>query len=269
MPTSSGVSLFAPELADEIVGMDPAGFTALWEVETTHFWFTARSHLLSGLIARYFPQAQSVLEIGCGNAAVLHRIAAERRWKRIAGAELHPSALAFARQRLGESAELVQMDARKIPAKDTFDVVGAFDVLEHIEEDETVLNQMAAAASQGGGIIVAVPQHPFLWSANDDIAHHVRRYRRGEMEAKMRAAGLEILFSTSYAALIMPAFIASRLAPWSRQRRAKDIVDTEFRISPLANRVLGVLTRAEVLLSLRGTSWPYGGSRIVVAQKRG
>ncbi|WP_414475186.1 class I SAM-dependent methyltransferase [Microvirga sp. M2] len=247
--------------------MDPASFSLLWEVETTHFWFQARSRLLTGLIDRYFPEAKSFLEIGCGNAAVLSAVAKGRDWQRLAGSELHPSALGFARQRLGTSAELVQMDAREIPAQDAFEIVGAFDVLEHIEEDVDVLKQMHAVTSPGGGIIVSVPQHQFLWSTNDDIAHHVRRYRRGELEAKMKAAGFNVLFSTSFAAFILPAFVISRLLSRIRQDGTDEIIKREYRISGWANHLLGTVTGIEVNLALHGLAWPMGGSRVVVAKK--
>ena len=69
------------------------------------------------------------------------------------------------------------MDARRIPFEDEFDVIGAFDVLEHIKEDEQVLVQMHRAVKSGGGIMLTVPQHMFLWSEQDVQAHHVLALR--------------------------------------------------------------------------------------------
>ena len=77
------------------------------------------------------------------------------------------------------------MDARRIPFEREFDVVGAFDVLEHIVEDEDVLGQMFKATRPGGGLLVTVPQHPFLWSASDEHAMHQRRYSRAELRRKV------------------------------------------------------------------------------------
>jgi hypothetical protein len=53
---------------------------------------------------------------------------------------------------------------------------------------------MSEAARPGGGVILAVPQHPFLWSDFDEKAHHVRRYRRGELEQKTEKAGMRVVF---------------------------------------------------------------------------
>jgi SAM-dependent methyltransferase len=258
---------FAPDLADTLTGMDPASFAALWEVEAVHFWFRTRARLFAGLIRRYFPHARSFLEIGCGNGAVIGKLAKERVWERLAGSELHPSALGYARQRLGPDVELVQMDARAIPARNAFDLVGAFDVLEHIAEDKDVLREMFAVTAPGGGVIVAVPQHPFLWSVADDIAFHVRRYRQGEMETKLADAGFEVLRSTSFTSLLFPMMAASRFLSSSRQRDKDEMMKAEFHLSPLLNRVLGAITDVEVTLTLAGLSWPAGGSRVVLARR--
>jgi SAM-dependent methyltransferase len=261
-----GFPLFAPDLADQAVGMDPKVFDFLIEAEERHFWFRQRNRLIIGLLARLFPQARDYLEIGCGNGAVLSAISRARPWRRLVGSELHSSALRNARKRLPKGAELVQMDARKIPARHAFDFVGAFDVLEHIEEDEAVLGAIAGAVKPGGCVMLAVPQHPSLWSGADDAAYHVRRYRRGELEAKVERAGLEVLHSTSYVALLLPLMMLSRVADRSRRGDASSILRREFEISAAMNAILGLITKAEVTATLQGLRWPAGGSRIVVAK---
>jgi SAM-dependent methyltransferase len=243
--------------------MDPRGFEALAKVEAEHFWFVARNELLVGLADRFFPQARRFLEVGCGNGVVLRAFAQSRQWQRLVGSELHPSGLAFARARLPD-VEFVQMDARRIPASDTFDLVGAFDVIEHIAEDEAVLRGMRAATVKGGGIIVAVPQHPWLWSRADEIAYHERRYRRGELEQKFRRNGFDVLFSSSYTSLLLPLMIASRLK--GRGKNSNEDVDREFTLDPRINGFLTAILRAEVRLTLAGLRWPAGGSRVVVGR---
>jgi SAM-dependent methyltransferase len=259
-----GFPTYAPALADTMTGMDPASFQMLFDIEERHFWFVARARLIVGLIGTYFPQARRFLEIGCGNAAVLDRIGRAKPYDRLAGSELHTSALSFARQRLGPDPELVQMDARAIPAVGAFDLIGAFDVLEHIAEDEVVLRQMHQALVPGGGVIVTVPQHPALWSAADDLAFHVRRYRRGEMETKLNAAGFRVVRSTSFTALLLPLFALSRLAK-RKATSMQEFTEQEFKISPIVNSILLAATQLEVSMTLAGVSWPAGGSRVVVA----
>jgi SAM-dependent methyltransferase len=259
-----GIAMFAPELADTISGMDPRSFEALSKVEAEHFWFVVRNELIVGLANKFFPDARRFLEIGCGNGAVLRAVARSRPWQRLVGSELHPAGLAYARKRLPPEVEFVQMDARDIPAVDVFDLTGAFDVIEHIVDDEMVLRGLRAATETGGGTIIAVPQHPWLWSRADDVAYHQRRYRRGELEAKLRRNGFEILFSSSFTALLLPLMAASRLKARGSER--DDEVDREFTLNRHVNRLFTAILRGEIRMTLAGMNWPAGGSRIVVGR---
>jgi SAM-dependent methyltransferase len=259
-----GISMFAPELADTISGMDPKNFDELAELEAGYFWFVTRNELIVGLANKYFPDARRFLEVGCGTGAVLRGLAASRRWQRLVGSELHPAGLAHARRRLPSDVEFVQMDARQIPAAGVFDLTGAFDVIEHIADDEGVLRGMRAATQPGGGIIVAVPQHPWLWSRADDIAHHERRYRRGELEAKLLRNGFEVLFSSSFTALLLPLMAASRLMEGGNEQEGDGF--REFRLNRHVNDAFTAILRAEVRMTLAGWKWPAGGSRIVVGR---
>jgi SAM-dependent methyltransferase len=180
------------------------------------------------------------------------------------GSELHPSGLAYARNRLPSGVEFVQMDARNIPAVGAFDLVGAFDVIEHIADDEAVLRGMRAATQTNGGIIISVPQHPWLWSRADDIAYHRRRYRRGELEAKLRRNGFEILFSSSFTALLLPLMAASRLR--ARGSEQDDGVAREFALSPRVNGLFTAILRGEIRMTFAGLNWPAGGSRVMVGR---
>jgi SAM-dependent methyltransferase len=255
--------MFAPELADTVSGYDPKLFAELSELEADYFWFVARNELIIGLVDKFFPDARRFLEIGCGTGAVLRDLAASRRWERLAGSELHPVGLAHARKRLSSSAEFVQMDARDVPASGVFDVTGAFDVIEHIADDEAVLRGLRSATRTGGGTIIAAPQHPWLWSQFDDDAHHERRYRRGEIEAKLLRNGFEVLFSSSFTASLLPLMAASRLRG---RKPTNDDIFHEFRLNPGVNRLFTAILRAEIRLTLAGTRWPAGGSRIVVGR---
>lgn len=264
-----GIALAAPDLADTISGFDPADFDYLSVAELGHFWFTARRRLIVALAEKYAPGARRFLEIGCGSGNVISAIARSRRWDRILGTEIHPRGLHLARPRLPDNVELMQLDARRIPFRESFDLAGAFDVLEHIAEDERVMAEIAKTLVEGGIFLATVPQHPWLWSASDDVAHHERRYRRGELEEKLERAGFGIVFSTSYTVLLLPVMalsrVLSRRTPDTRDPR--EVARQEFEISPLINSLLTMIVTAEVTMTERGIRWPAGGSRVVVARK--
>ena len=243
--------------------MDPGLFEQLAGWEDENFWFVPRNRLITALLDRYFPAAQNFMEVGCGNGFVLTAISGMRPWRRLVGSELHPTGLAIARNRLGDRAEFVQLDARSIPARGLFDVIGAFDVLEHIEDDAAVLAAMHGATRPDGGIMLAVPQHPWLWSNTDERALHVRRYRRDELERKVQAAGFRLLFSASYTALLLPLMAASRL----RGSTKADSLRREFELPTIANNWLRAILQLEVSLTLAGVHFPAGGSRVIVATK--
>jgi hypothetical protein len=128
--------------------------------------------------------------------------------------------------------------------------------------------QMHMALKPAGGVIVAVPQHPWLWSPADDAAFHQRRYARGEMEQKLTKAGFRVLHSTSFNSLLLPLMIASRQVMLMRARRGAQLDPlAEFQMSGWLNRVLSYALAVEVGFTKAGVRWPLGGSRFVVAQK--
>jgi SAM-dependent methyltransferase len=260
----AGIKAWAPELAREGGGFKAEYFTTLASLEAQNFWFRARNALIVWALKRHFPQMRSFLEIGCGTGFVLSGVAAAFPGAALHGSEVFSEGLAFAARRVPQ-ARFMQMDGRRIPYEDEFDVIGAFDVIEHIAEDEEVLAAIACALKPGAGLILTVPQHPWLWSAADEYACHVRRYTSGELHAKVRKAGLDIVRSTSFVSLLLPAMLVSR----RRGRDAKpfDPVD-EFRISPRANRALEAVLRIELAMIRLGISFPAGGSRLLVARKR-
>jgi SAM-dependent methyltransferase len=263
LPAQNGIAMLAPELANTISGFDPASFELLASVEATYFWFVARNELIVALANRFFPGAKSLLEIGCGNGAVLRALAGSRKWSRLVGSDLHPAGLLNARNRVPE-AEFIQMDATRVAAQNAFDLIGAFDVLEHVLDDEGALRGLRRAIAPSGGVIIAVPQHPWLWSREDEIGHHVRRYRRGELEEKLKRNGFVVMFSSSFVSVLLPLMIASRLI--SRVRGAHADFGREMTIGPAANRALLSMLRAEVRSTLAGMRWPVGGSRVIVAR---
>lgn len=264
-PASRGFLLFAPELADSNDGFEPTAFERLARTEPTSFWFRARNRLIVQIIKRDFPQAHNLLEIGCGTGYVLLGVRQGLPGLHVAGSELSVAGLELAARRV-PGADLYQMDARHIPFDSEFDVVCAFDVLEHVVEDHAALAEMFKAVRPGGGIIVSVPQHPWLWSAGDDFAHHKRRYRRGELKSKLAAAGFSLVRITSFVSILLPLMALSRA--FQRDARTYD-PKTEYRAPPVLDRAMELTLETERWLIGRGVSLPAGGSVVAVARRPG
>jgi ubiquinone/menaquinone biosynthesis C-methylase UbiE len=259
------IRLFAPDLAHENDGMHSESFANLASLEAHHFWFRSRNELIAWMIQRFCPDAKNLLEIGCGTGFVLLGVQSKHPQLTLSGSELHQAGLAFARKRLPD-VTLFQMDARHIPFEAEFDVIGAFDVLEHITEDEAVLGQMFQAIRPGGSIIVTVPQHRFLWTVIDDYSMHKRRYSRAEMICRLTAAGFCVKHVTSFMSFLLPIMLLSRL----RNRHVKvDDVDptSELRIGQHLNKLFERVLTLERRLIQAGVSFPVGGSLLVVAYK--
>lgn len=260
----AGFVALAPALAAQSEGFDPALFAELAALESRNFWFRARNRLLVWALRRYFPGAANFLEVGCGTGFVLQGIAAAFPALTLYASEAQTEGLAYAAGRVPR-AQFLQMDARRMPFDREFDVIGAFDVIEHIAEDETVLAAMHRAVRPGGGILLTVPQHPSLWSEYDVRAHHVRRYTAGELQHKLTRAGFEIVKMTSFVSLLLPLMLLSRRS--QRVTGADYDPLAELRIAPVANVLLECVLDAERLLIRAGLSLPAGGSLLAVARR--
>lgn len=258
-----GFLSFAPELARSSTGFKSSHFAELASLETGNFWFRSRNKLILWALKKYFPRARVFLEVGCGTGYVLSGIEKAFPELKLYGSEIYASGLSFCRERV-KAATLFQMDALRIPFEDEFDVIGAFDVLEHIGEDTEVLSQMHRSLKDGGGIMLTVPQHPFLWSRTDDYACHVRRYTARELRGKVEGAGFKITKITSFVSFLLPLMAASR---FMNRSLTKDFDSaSELKQGRVTNFLLEKLLDTERLFIKHG--WlPAGGSLFIAANK--
>ena len=177
-----------------------------------------------------------LLEIGCGTGTLLRSLGGTAGLE-LVGSEAYLRGLRSAiRNAVG--VDFIQVDALRIPFLSEFDIVGAFDVIEHVDDDEAVLRGIFRALRPGGHLLLTVPQHRFLWSRLDELVHHKRRYGRRDLVDKTRSAGFEIGYVTSFVFALFPLLLASRLldrVPRSVDETAE--FDKRVRFSPFVNRV--------------------------------
>ncbi|MCC6695731.1 MAG: class I SAM-dependent methyltransferase [Candidatus Hydrogenedentes bacterium] len=263
-PTDDGILLLAPDVDMQDTTSKAERVHRAPRKEEKNFWFEARNRIIVCSIRRYFSTAKAFLEIGCGNGVVLQAIHEAFPEIDLFGADVSKARLTEARQYF-ERPAYWQLDARNIPFKDELDLVGAFDVIEHIEEDERVLKELYKALTTGGGLLLTVPQHPFLWSPRDEWLTHVRRYRRCELIRKVQTAGFEVRMVTSFISLPFPAMLLACL----RNRYSKRAPEPFAALNQgkLTNAALNMVLSAEFQLLEAGLRPPFGGSLFLAAEK--
>lgn len=143
---------------------DPDLYARYAATEEGSFWFRSRNALIVWAIRRYASaQWRRLLEVGCGTGFVLREIGQRFPAAELTGSDMFPEGLAFASERV-PGARIEQLDVLDMPYRDAFDIVGAFDVIEHIEDDLGALRGIYQAVRPGGLVLLTVPQHPSLWT---------------------------------------------------------------------------------------------------------
>jgi SAM-dependent methyltransferase len=159
------------------------------DIQERHWWFVGRRRTFIQLIDHYLYKNEypKILDIGCGTGANMRSFA---EFGDILGIDLSMDALKYC-EALGFP--LFQANITNIPFKnDQFDVVTAFDVIEHIEDDFGALREIYRVCRIGGIAVLAVPAFEFLWGEHDELAHHLRRYTLRQLRAVVLRSGFEI-----------------------------------------------------------------------------
>jgi len=245
--------ILAPTVAG---GFDPASFDMLSDAEEGSFWFRQRNALITETLGRY-------AGVGLGPGDRLRqqlRAPGGQGPVPVVGAELHPEGLAYARRRL-PGVPLLQLDARDLPFREEFQAIGAFDVIEHIDDDRSALASMYAALPPRGTLLVTVPQHPWLWSHTDEAAHHERRYTRRLLRRRLTDAGFEILLTTSFVSTLLPLMAASRIL-----KRTRSGPYDEMKEHRAAGRAARAAADGRASVDPARRPPPGGGSLLAVAQ---
>jgi SAM-dependent methyltransferase len=247
-------------------GYDPHFFESLPLIEEQHFWFVARREVVLDGLRRGVPDLdrRSLFDIGCGSGGLLAFL---QKHLALAGAcDAHRLALALASRRVNTPFILVD-EGRVPPLARGHALVGMFDVLEHLDEDEAVLSWLLSILEPGGVLALTVPAHPFLFDEMDRLAHHRRRYTRRELWDKLLRAGFEIRLLTHFMALLVPPLLLFR-----RLGRLLQLLGLhslreptqELQVVPGLNPLMRALLRVERAW-LRRFRLPFGSSLLAVA----
>jgi len=211
-----------------------------------------------------------ILEVGCATGNVLRVLEQACPRGTVVGLDLLAEDLQYAHQRT--SCDLVRGDAENLPFCARFDLIGLFDVLEHLYDDNQVLLDMRSVLRPGGVLFLTVPAHPSWWSYYDEANQHLRRYAPSELQNKLVKAGYSIEYVTQFNASIFPlVWIRRWVTMWigrdsNRSSRTRDMALRELRILPFANDLLTFLLAQEARLLARRRRLPIGTSLLAIAR---
>lgn len=232
---------------------DPSFFECLREAEENHFWFHVRRKWIYDKISKFILPPARLLEIGCGTGNVSAFLA--QKGYDATGCEYHQEAISMA----WPGFQLIQGDANKLPFDDrSFDIAGLFDVIEHFQDDISLLREAFRIVKDRGIIAITVPARPEAWSCFDEISLHKRRYTKEGLKKALSAAKLNpLLIEYMFMSLYLPA----------RYTRAKSRNDDDlFKISGLLNALLKGFFNTERIIS-KALPLPIGTSLVAIARK--
>jgi SAM-dependent methyltransferase len=242
--------------------MERVVYQQMAELDERHWWYRARRTVLAELIRREVrpPPNAKILEIGCGTG---HNLAMLGEFGHVDGLELDEEARSISEKRLGRKVMSSPLpELAEVPAQH-YDVIGAFDVIEHIDDDAAALASIATRLTPGGKFVMAVPAHQWMWTAHDVVNHHKRRYSKRALKRLIDASPLKLVKIGYFNSLLFPLAVAERAAS---KLRGKEDADVRLPPAPL-NAALEKVFAAERYLVGR-LPLPPGLSLFAVAEAR-
>jgi SAM-dependent methyltransferase len=235
-------------------------YEILFRSEGEHWWLSSRRRLVLDWIRQRYPGRHDlrVLDVGCGTGMMLVEMA---DLGEVDGVDASAEALRLCRQRGLDRVRAADVLALPFP-DGSFDVVTAVDILEHIEDDVAALREWGRVLRPGGRLFLFVPAHAWLWSLQDEISGHRRRYTAESLRAAIAAAGLAVERQSYVSTYLLPVIVVGRV--FLKLLRRLRHVESENTLHPSwSNGILKRIFMAEIP-ALRRTNFPVGASLLSV-----
>ena len=242
--------------------MERVVYQQMAELDDRHWWYRARRRIIADLIRREVrpPAEARILELGCGTG---HNLAMLSGFGHVDGLELDEEARTISEQRLGRKVMSSPLPELGEVADRHYDLIGAFDVIEHIDDDHAALASIATKLKTGGKFVMTVPAHQWMWSAHDIVNHHKRRYSKSNLKALVEASPMRLERVGYFNTFLFPLAVAERAAS---KLRGKNDGDVKLPPAPI-NAVFEKVFEAERYLVGR-LPLPPGLSLFAVASAR-
>ncbi|WP_396202793.1 class I SAM-dependent methyltransferase [Gemmatimonas sp.] len=240
--------------------MQHDAFELLAAAERDHWWFRGRREFIAAAIERAgLPASAQILDAGCGsggNLPLLSQYGGVHGFEFDAHAADRAASLRVGTVNRGSLPDHIPFGAKR------FDLIGLFDVLEHLEHPVESLAALRERLADGGAILISVPAYPWLWGPHDELHQHFRRYTAGSLEAHLTAAGLRVEYLSYFNSLLLPLAVAQRL-----RERFFGYAVADLTPSNAMNDVLLRIWRMERLWIPRWRA-PFGLSLLAIARRR-
>lgn len=245
--------------------MDESLYHQIQKVEQSHWWYVARRKIIFDWVLRSlerYPDPK-ILDIGCGTGVNVSYLQSNG-YHNVVGLDISPTALSYCKSR--DLTRLVLADGTR-PAfrAETFDMVMALDLIEHIEHDSECLCELQRLLKPGGSVMIFTPAFKFLWGLQDQVSHHFRRYTAGDLRHKIEMSGLVIDKLTYVNTFLFPLIWAGRTVMRFRTK-PEDVVSENDLHPGWSNGILEKIFASELPL-LRNLNFPFGVSLLCVAHK--
>lgn len=232
--------------------------------EQSHWWFVGRRTIIFDQIKQLYSRRTDlrIMDVGCGTGLNMKSLVG---YGEVTGVDLSSVALEFCRTR-GHT-RLVRAPIERLPfADNSFDLVTALDIIEHLDDDVAGLREIQRVLKPGGRAFILVPAYRFLWSLQDEVSSHRRRYVRTQLRAALQCSGLEVERATYANTLLFPVIFSGRMA-LKVVRRYNTSLQNENGLHPgWSNEILKAIFKAEAPL-LRKIDAPFGVSILAIAKK--
>ena len=222
--------------------MEREVYEAMAEHDERHWWYRARRQIIAELIRRKvpLPKDAKLLEIGCGTG---HNLPMLGEFGQVEALEVDPIARGMAEKRLGRTVLSSPLPALEGVPDDTYDMVAALDVVEHIPDDKAALEGISRVLKPGGKLLMTVPAHQWMWSAHDVVNHHQRRYSKRDFKRLVNESPLKLESIGYLNSLLFPLAMAQRLASKLTGKEDANLAPPAEPINQVLERVFALERR--------------------------
>lgn len=252
--------------------MDHLYYKEYYDLERKHWWFVARENIIISQVKNLLKDKQSkeikILNIGCSTGRSSEYLS---QFGNVFSIEYDKFCCEFAAQKTG--LEITHGSITELPFENNiFDLVCAFDVIEHVENDVLAVSEMKRVAKNNGLLFITVPAFMSLWSHHDVINHHYRRYKSNEIKKLFSSNndGKELFASYFNFFLFPPIYLVRTLSNYLKlgEKRSGSGSDFETFNPGILNKLLYSIMNFENIFIKNNINLPFGVSYLYTWKKK-